>query len=645
MDDTLARVADRVAERFPADLERIRDYLRMPSVSATGEGIGAVAEATGAWIEGAGGSFELVATPGHPLVLGELPGPAGAPRLLRYGMYDVQPAQEPEWTSPPFAAEVRDLPGVGPAVVARGSANSKSCLACFFLAVEVLRELDAMPLTVALMIEGEEELGSPNLAAAVRARAGDLTAEGAFDLDLTAGLDGQPELILGCKGLCDLELVAEAGDWGGPAIDLHSSEQAWIASPVWALVQALATLTGPDEEIRVAGLDGGPGPGDGDRRLLAELAAGFDPAEHLREANAARYRLAGGPAELLEALLFRPTMNISGLAAGYVGPGGKTIVPSRAVARVDIRLVGGDPEAAAAAVRRHLADHGFGHVQVNLLDAYPWAKAPPGQPLRAGHARLLPGHGPDHPALPAGPLVRPLLRVRPHPRAALGVGRGRPRRRRPRARRVRHPGRPPGAHRRRRRLPARLRGPAQASPEGFGEPQGGAPVSPVRVVVARGDPLERGRTVGWELADLIRSSLEFYWRYLVRRGVGAGELPGLLAPYLAAAERELPDLVELVTGMAEGAGVSFWELFCVNAFEELEPLLEARSGPRVPRGGMAGERCSTVTISGPGYTLLGHNEQWLAGDARARGRGGGAARRRPGAGLPHPGLLPAGRRA
>jgi hypothetical protein len=114
-------------------------------------------------------------------------------------------------------------------------------------------------------------------------------------------------------------------------------------------------------------------------------------------------------------------------------------------------------------------------------------------------------------------------------------------------------------------------------------------MSPVRVVVARGDPLERGRTVGYELADLIRGSLEFYWRYLVRRGVRA---------------------VELVTGMAEGSGVSFWELFCVNAFEELEPVLEARSGRTIGR-----ERCSTVTISGPGYTLLGHNEQWLAGDA------------------------------
>ena len=156
-------------------------------------------------------------------------------------------------------------------------------------------------------------------------------------------------------------------------------------------------------------------------------------------------------------------------------------------------------------------------------------------------------------------------------------------------------------------------------------------MSPVRVVVARGDPLERGRTVGWELADLIRGSLEFYWRYLVRRGVGVGELSRLLTPYLAAAERELPDLVELVTGMAEGAGVSFWELFWVNAFEELESRLAARSGgslgqvtgtgwgpggPADPIGaaGAPRERCSTVTISGPGYTLLGHNEQWMAGE-------------------------------
>jgi isopenicillin-N N-acyltransferase like protein len=140
-------------------------------------------------------------------------------------------------------------------------------------------------------------------------------------------------------------------------------------------------------------------------------------------------------------------------------------------------------------------------------------------------------------------------------------------------------------------------------------------VSAVRVVVARGDPLERGRTLGYELADLIRNSLEFYWRYLVRRGVHAGELAGLLGPYLRAAERELPDLVELVSGMAEAAGVSFWELFAVNAFEELEPLLGQREGRSLGEvTGATGEGCSTVTVSGPGYTLLGHNEQWMAGE-------------------------------
>jgi acetylornithine deacetylase/succinyl-diaminopimelate desuccinylase-like protein len=372
----LTRVRERVDQRFPADLERIRAYLRTPSVSATGEGIRETAARTVTWVEDAGGRAELVETGGHPLILGELPGPPGGPRLLRYGMYDVQPAEEPDWTSPPFAAEVRDLPGVGAAVVCRGSANSKGSLAGFFIAVEVLRELDAMPATVLLAIEGEEELGSPHLLDTIKAHRDELAADAAFDLDLTAGLDGRPELILGCKGLLDLELTAEGGAWGGPEADLHSSEQAWIASPVWALIHALASLTTAEEEVAVGGLAGEP-PGDADERLLAELARSFDPDEHLREARATRYRLDGPPEELLRALLYRPTLNVAGITAGYTGPGGKTIVPARALARVDVRLVPPvDPQAAAAAIRRHLDDHGFDHVQLRVVDAYPWAKAP-----------------------------------------------------------------------------------------------------------------------------------------------------------------------------------------------------------------------------------------------------------------------------
>lgn len=366
--------------RFEQDLERIRGFLRLPSVSATGQGIREVAVATVDWVEQAGGLAELIETPGHPVVLGELPGPPGAPRLLRYGMYDVQPAEEPDWMSPPFAAEIHDLPDAGPSIVARGSANSKGSLASLFVAVEILRELDAMPVTVALLIEGEEELGSPNLPAVVEAHRDDLAAEAAFDLDLTAALDGSPELITGCKGLLSLEVSVEGGDWGGPRSPLHSSEEAWIASPAWALVQALATLTDADERILIDGFhDSVREPNEDDLLALKELAGTFDPAEHLREAHASRYRLDGSPEELLRALIFRPTMNINGLASGYVGPGGKTIIPATATASLDIRLVP-DMTAGETAdlVRRHLDRHGFEHVRVTTREDYPWAKAEPG---------------------------------------------------------------------------------------------------------------------------------------------------------------------------------------------------------------------------------------------------------------------------
>jgi acetylornithine deacetylase/succinyl-diaminopimelate desuccinylase-like protein len=377
--DLLPAARARVEERFAADLERIRDYLRMPSVSATGEGIREVAHATAGWIADAGGRAEVVETAGHPLVLGEISGPPGSPRLLRYGMYDVQPAEEPDWTSPPFAAEVREMEGVGPAVVARGSANSKGSLASFFVAVEVLRELDSLPVSLALMIEGEEELGSPNLEAAAAAYREDLAAEAAFDLELTAGLDGRPELITGCKGLLTLELSVEGGDWGGPAIPLHSSEEAWIASPAWALVHALASLTDAGEGVLVEGFhDAAIPPTEEDEDALRTLAERFDLDLHLRQARASRYRLSGGAQDLLRALIFRPTLNINGLHSGYVGPGGKTIIPHEARAVVDIRLVPDmDAETMAETVRKHLAARGFGHVGTRVLESYPWAKARP----------------------------------------------------------------------------------------------------------------------------------------------------------------------------------------------------------------------------------------------------------------------------
>ena len=309
-------------------------------------------------------------------------------------MYDVQPAEESDWSAPPFAAEIVERPGVGPVVLGRGTANSKGSLASFFCALDALRATGGVPVGIAFFIEGEEELGSPHLEEVARAHADELAGDAGVDFDLFGDLSGGADLVLGCKGLLDLEVSCTSGDWGGPARPLHSSEAAWIASPVWALVHALAELTGPDEALRVPALaEGARAPTDADRALLEELAGGFDPAEHLVEAGAARYKLPGGPAELLEALIFRPTMNISGLDAGYTGPGGKTIMPDRARARLDVRLVPDlDAMEVAEAVRAHLRATGHDYVDMDVRDHYPWAKSDPesavAAAMRSSYERL-----------------------------------------------------------------------------------------------------------------------------------------------------------------------------------------------------------------------------------------------------------------
>jgi acetylornithine deacetylase/succinyl-diaminopimelate desuccinylase-like protein len=389
-----SEIAGVVEDRFDRYLERIRDLCRMPSVSATGEGIRPTAEAVAGLIEEAGGRAELAETPGNPVVLGELTGPPGAPRLAKYGMYDVQPAEEPDWFSPPFAAEILGLEGVGPAVVGRGIANSKGSLVAFFCALDAMRETGEVPVSIAFFIEGEEELGSPHLDEVVRAHAGDLAADAGVDFDLYGDRSGGADLVLGCKGLLSLELTCRSGDWGGPARPLHSSEAAWIASPVWALVHALASLVGPGEELLVESLGAAArGLAPEDRELLEELVASFDPAEHLQEVGAARYKVDGSPVDLLEALIFRPTVNVDGLEGGYTGPGEKTIMPDRARALLDVRLVPDlDPGGALSAVREHLDRAGLGHVQTRETSSYPWAKADPGsavaRAMRTSYARL-----------------------------------------------------------------------------------------------------------------------------------------------------------------------------------------------------------------------------------------------------------------
>jgi len=228
-----------------------------------------------------------------------------------------------------------------------------------------------------LVAEGEEEIGSPHFPQIVR-RPEVLSALGRslgiFMPAAAQGLDGQVTITLGAKGVIECELVSSGERWGrGPRQDIHSSNKARVDSPAWHLVQALATLVSPDGNDPAI-----ENYGDKARPLSSSEKAMVAEAARRLDENAAKQLLGvehwvrdvSWP-EALELLVSRPTVNIEGLVGGYTGPGGKTILPHKAVAKLDLRLV---PDMTAAdslaALKAHLAKRGFGDIEVNMTGGY-----------------------------------------------------------------------------------------------------------------------------------------------------------------------------------------------------------------------------------------------------------------------------------
>src|SRR5215208_4635661 len=352
-DALLAPVWNQIDEDFDEHLEDIRNFLRCPTVSASDDDMLAGAEYVAALIEGAGGSAEIIPTAGHPAVLGRIEG--DGPRLLRYGMYDVQPADESGWSSPPFAAVTANVPGAAPSIVARGAANSKGSLASFLLALASARRVSDLPAEIVFLVDGEEELGSPNLPGVMSARRADLAAEAAFDMDLTADRRDIAEVYFGCKGIVPFVLSCSGSEWGGPTERaLHSSEGVVISSPAWSLVRVLTALEDALGRNALDGLRPVSVPLE-DEGLLDALSRDFDPAAHLEESNALTYRGPNDARSLLKALMYEPALNLNGFSAGSVT--GKTIVPHEARAALDVRIpYGTDADRVVAGIERIVAE-------------------------------------------------------------------------------------------------------------------------------------------------------------------------------------------------------------------------------------------------------------------------------------------------
>jgi len=367
-----------IAKRHDESVKRLQTWIHQPSIAAENRGMNEGCELTMQMLRDAG--FQSVAkipTDGQPGIFATLD--AGAPRTLGvYFMYDVKQVTPSEWSSPPWDAALLDKPGLGKIVMGRGAVNQKGPEAAFLAALHATRGAGRkLPMNLVLVAEGEEEIGSPHFPQIVHKPevvAAMKKAEGIYLPSASQDLDGSITITLGAKGVIELELISSGEHWGrGPSHDVHSSEKARIDSPAWRLIHALNTLVSADGNTpAIAGLADKARPlSEAEKQMIAVAAKRSDEKLAMSSYGVKHWINDVGWQESIEMLMSRPTVNIEGLVGGYTGPGGKTILPHRAVAKMDLRLVPDMTAAGAlAALKAHLANQGFGDIEVNMTGGY-----------------------------------------------------------------------------------------------------------------------------------------------------------------------------------------------------------------------------------------------------------------------------------
>lgn len=360
-----------------AAVVRLQDWIRQITIAAENRGIEEGCSYMMQLARDAGFQHvERVPTSGHPSVFATLD--AGAKRTLGvYFMYDVKQVDPAEWSSPPWEARLVDVPGAGKAIMGRGAVNQKGPQASFLSALHAIRAAGRKPpVNLVLIAESEEEIGSPNFADAVLApqvRAALEKCIGIFMPEAAQSLDGTVQVSLGAKGVVELELVASGATWGrGPSQDVHSSNRARLDSPAFHLVQALGTLIDAKGDPAIDDWWDDVRPlSAAEERMLDVAATRMSEATAKKSMGVTHWARDANWRQALEDMAARPTVNIEGLVGGYTGEGGKTVLPHRAVAKLDLRLVPDmTRDSAVAKLRSHLARHGYGDIEVNVSGGY-----------------------------------------------------------------------------------------------------------------------------------------------------------------------------------------------------------------------------------------------------------------------------------
>jgi len=371
-------VLDKVPKMHDENVKHLQEWIALPSIAAENRNYPQGPEYMAKLAREAGfTNVEIVPTSGKPGVFGVID--AGAPATVAiYFMYDVKQFDPAEWSSPPLEGKIVEKDGLGRVCVGRGAVNQKGPETAFLGALRAFKAANTkLPVNLVLVCEGEEEIGSPHFPEIVRnpkVTAALQKSIGVFMPSAAQGVDGNVEIDLGAKGVVELELVSTGEKWGrGPSHDVHSSLEAAVDSPTWHLVQALNTLIAPDGHTpAVAGFFDKAKPLTPAQVKMIEAVAARRSEETMKKQLGVQHWTGDKKwVDAMIALESQPTINIEGLVAGYTGPGGKTVLPHRAVAKIDMRLV---PDMTASGtlelLKEHLAKHGFGDIEVNMSGGY-----------------------------------------------------------------------------------------------------------------------------------------------------------------------------------------------------------------------------------------------------------------------------------
>jgi acetylornithine deacetylase/succinyl-diaminopimelate desuccinylase-like protein len=378
-------MADPVEARLAGDLPRHIDILKrfvaIPSVStdpAYRAGIAAAAAFVAGRLRESGlDEVEILPTGAHPVVTAAWRKAPGAPTVLVYGHYDVQPPDpESAWASPPFSPEIREG-----RLYARGASDDKGPMLIPIAVAEAFLAVDGrLPVNLVFLFEGEEEVSSAHLEALVAAYRERFAADFALSADGAQWRADLPSVTVASRGICALEVtVAGAGK------DLHSGRHGGaVANPIAVLARLVASLHAPDGSVAVPGFydEVEPVPAEA---LDAIAAIPFDEAAYLASIGA---KPGGGETgyTLLQRNWVRPTLELNGIYGGYTGPGKKTVIPKEASAKITCRLVPGQtPEHVVAAITRHIEALAPAGVTVTVA---PEEGGTPAYGLRADHPAL-----------------------------------------------------------------------------------------------------------------------------------------------------------------------------------------------------------------------------------------------------------------